>query len=179
MALVPPVPSPLTAGQVSGIGMHIYGEVSALLVQRGFLKPVADKVHSISVMFRGPAAPICGTSPSADALGDRLVVHPDTINYSLPVVEQEAAAAKWTKGSCFADMGTHYFYDLTSAPAMSWKSSNMLPLSVMYHEGNINAMFFASSTVQQSYLLETHMWDRVPLPDFLMCKNWFVSFLLL
>eukprot|EP00048_Salpingoeca_helianthica_P016162 m.230753 g.230753 ORF g.230753 m.230753 type:complete len:283 (+) comp18138_c0_seq1:66-914(+) len=160
------------AGQISGIGMHYYGKVSNLLVERGFLKTVESNVHSISVLFRAATPSICGSSSSSFPLGDRLTVHPDTINYSLPVIETEAGAARWTNGSCFASMGYHHFFDLTTAPQMSWVADNMLPISLMYNEGVINAMFFAASTVQQAQIFRNHMWDRVPLPDVLMCKNW-------
>lgn len=158
------------AGQLSGIGMTIYGTgVSPLLVERGFLTPISNSVHRIAVVFR--THDLCLTTPSPNPLGNVLLVNPDTINFSLPVIEREAQSAAWTQGSCFADMGTHYFYDLVSAPKMSWVSANMLPIVPMYHDGFINAIFFASNVVQQS-LFSSQMWDRVALPDVLMCKNW-------
>jgi len=68
-------------------------------------------------------------------------------------------------------MGWHYFYDLYSAPTMSWVGANLLPIVPMYYNGFINAFFFASGIEQQS-LFSTNEWDPIPLPDLLMCKNW-------
>ncbi len=96
-------------------------------------------------------------------------INPDTIAYPIPVIEKEADEAKWTKGSCIAEMGTHWAYDLKSAPVMSWVGGNMIPVVAMYNSGIISAMFFASTVVQQG--IGNHQWDLLPLPDFLMCKN--------
>jgi len=43
----------------------------------------------------------------------------------------------------------------------------------MYHEGRINAFFFASTDIQQTVPVgPAHQWEPVYLPNILMCKNW-------
>merc|ERR1711916_145017 len=125
------------AGQVSGVGVHVYGDGLPLnLIDKGFWKPVGqtNDTHTISVTFR------------------------------------DAAKGNWTKGSCFQGMGHHYFYDLATAPKMSWEAANLLPVVTMFHEGEFQAIFFSSPVVQQS-LWGAHEWEPIPLPNVLYCKN--------
>eukprot|EP01092_Planopodium_desertum_P008742 TRINITY_DN371_c0_g1_i1.p1 TRINITY_DN371_c0_g1~~TRINITY_DN371_c0_g1_i1.p1 ORF type:complete len:288 (+),score=57.19 TRINITY_DN371_c0_g1_i1:40-903(+) len=159
-----------SAGQIAGMGINIYGAVKQNLIDKGFFQPIDTNIYFMSVSFRNTTE-MCSTSRSVNALGDRLIVNADTISYQLPVLESDAANLNWTKGACFYSMGYHYFYDLQSAPEMSWEAANLLPIVLMYNKGIINAVFFASSTVQQG-ILSAHWWDSIALPDFLMCDNW-------
>ncbi len=100
-------------------------------------------------------------------------VNPDAANFPVPLNDTDAAAQMWTKGSFINKMGTHWSYDLSSAPKMSWEAENFLPLVPMYYKGQLAAVFFASTNVQQSVIpLSSNMWDKVCIPNFLMCKNW-------
>jgi hypothetical protein len=160
------------AGQLSGMGVNYYGEPPSNLVQQGFWEPLADGVYFMSIAFRD-ASTVCSYYYNQGLpLGDRLIVNANSSSpYPLPVTVDDAEAANWAPGSCFHTMGTHYFYDLATAPQMSWEAANLLPVVLMMNNGSINAVFFASSTIQQG-LTSTHFWDLIPLPDILMCKNW-------
>jgi len=161
------------AGQVSGVGVHVYGDGLPLnLIDKGFWKPVGqtNDTHTISVTFRDAANQCASGTPSPLPLGDRLIVNADTIKWPLPVTETDAAKGNWTKGSCFQGMGHHYFYDLATAPKMSWEAANLLPVVTMFHEGEFQAIFFSSPVVQQS-LWGAHEWEPIPLPNVLYCKN--------
>eukprot|EP01126_Amoeba_proteus_P026958 TRINITY_DN266_c0_g1_i6.p1 TRINITY_DN266_c0_g1~~TRINITY_DN266_c0_g1_i6.p1 ORF type:complete len:305 (-),score=51.46 TRINITY_DN266_c0_g1_i6:115-1029(-) len=170
----PSVDYPLTlyfteAGQLAGTGIEVYGSVENSLLEAGFWIPSGNKQWHLSVTFR-PKSELCSSVPSNNTFGDRLIINADTISRSLPVLEEDAISGGWFKGSCFYGMGYHYFYDLESAPNMSWQSKNLLPVVTMYNNGRIHAFFFASSTVQQG-LLNAHWWEPIPLPNLLMCKN--------
>ena len=49
-------------------------------------------------------------------------------------------------------MGTHWFMDLIKAPKMSGEPNRLMPVVPMYHNGVINAIFFATP-IRQQYLL--------------------------
>merc|ERR1712187_1096214 len=53
---------------------------------------------------------------------------------------------------------------------MSWKAENLFPISVMYHQGEINAIFFASWGVQRG-IFSDNQWDPVPANNWAMCKS--------
>jgi len=162
------------AGQLAGIGATIYGDVFNNLVNLGYLQPLGMQqgyeAYFISVTFRNSSG-VCSTQMSNEEVGDTLIVNANSIAVQLPPTEAEAQSALWTKGACFSTMGYHYFYDLHSAPEMSWVGANLLPIVLMYFNGTFNAFFFASGIEQQS-LTNTNEWDPIPLPDFLMCENW-------
>jgi len=162
------------AGQVSGIGMTIYGTVFQNLVTLGYLQPLGMQhgyeAYFMSMSFRN-ATVMCQSGMSSEPLGDTLIINANSIAVQVPLTEQEAINALWSKGACFYTMGWHYFYDLYSAPKMSWVGANLLPIVPMYMNGNINAFFFASGIEQQS-LFSANEWDPIPLPDLLMCQNW-------
>jgi len=162
------------SGQVAGIGMTIYGDVFPSLVTEGYLQPLGVQhtyeAYFISVTFRNSSV-ICSAENSTETLGDTLIINANNISVQIPLTEQQAINGDWSRGSCFSAMGWHYFYDLYSAPNMSWVGANLLPIVPMYFDGVINAFFFASGIEQQS-LFSANQWDPIPLPDFLMCENW-------
>eukprot|EP01123_Difflugia_compressa_P011928 TRINITY_DN493_c0_g3_i1.p1 TRINITY_DN493_c0_g3~~TRINITY_DN493_c0_g3_i1.p1 ORF type:complete len:279 (-),score=41.02 TRINITY_DN493_c0_g3_i1:84-920(-) len=172
----PQVDSPLTiyftgAGQVAGVGIEVYGSLPDNLISFGAWQEVVQgQQYHLSVSFRSSGA-MCSTSPSTYPLGDRLVVNADTLKFSLPTTSADADSANWFRGSCFAGMGHHYFYDIATAPSMSWQAKNLFPVVTMFNGTDINAIFFASPTVQQS-LFDAHWWEPIALLDALMCKNW-------
>jgi len=159
-----------SGGQVSGIGVNLYGTPPQNLIDLGFWQYLSNEIYFLSITFRSSG--LCDGSTSSEPLGDQMVINANTSSpVALPLTESEAIAGSWTKGSCFSTMGWHYFYDLASAPVMSWQAANLLPIVPMYNNGVINAFFFASPVVQQS-LLNAHWWDPIALLDILMCKNW-------
>jgi len=170
----PSVSYPLTlyftsGGQVAGAGVEVYGELLPKLVAAGFWTVVKANQYHITLAFREPSE-MCSGSVSPNVLGDRLLINPNKLNYRIPVIESELIAANWHKGSCFAGMGHHWFYDIESAPKMSWQAQNLLPIVPMFDNGNINAIFFASSSVQQG-LFDAHTWEPIPLLNSLFCQN--------
>jgi charged multivesicular body protein 7 len=158
------------SGSIAGIGATMYGTPPQQLISMGYWQEVSDGVYFISLTFRD-SSEMCSNYYATEPLGDRLIVNANSIAIALPMTEEDAVNGQWTAGSCFYSMGYHYFYDLTSAPVMSWEAANLLPIVPMYSNGTINAIFFASSVVQQG-LLSSHEWDGIPLPNLLMCKNW-------
>lgn len=161
-------------GQISGIGMRFYGEVKQKLIDAGFFRDG----NQLDVAFRD--SPCDDTTPAPAqglgeaGLGDRLIVAPHGAKHSLPLSDP-----KQFRGSCFDGMGWHYFEDLTwteetYGTAMTWYAENIVPVIAMYDDRhlNINAIFFASATRQQTLMPPTkNMWDEVPLYTYLMCKN--------
>lgn len=163
-----------SGGQIAGVGTYIFGSVETSLLQSGFFEQTGYDVYHISVAFRNATMMCSDQTDPGNKLGDRLVVMPHKVNLQLPLTVTEAAAMKYHRGSCFSGMGTHWFLDLLTAPNMSWQSANLSPVVVMFDEssGLINAIFFASSTVQQSLLPPAaNEWEPIPLPNILMCKN--------
>jgi len=163
------------AGQLAGIGTDAFGNLEQNLISKKYwnLIDITKKQFRIKVSFRA-AADICTNAMQPGVLGDRLVINQDTNPVSLPVTEKDATTMKWTKGSCIQGMGTHWSYDVLSAPRMSWMDMNLLPVVTMYYRGAISAIFFNSPVRQQSILPipSNNMWDIIPIPSFLMCKNW-------
>lgn len=164
--------------------MEVYGQVESKLLELGYYIPVSDNHYKITATF-AEVGPACITNPitGPESLGDRLIINAKTIAASIPVTEAEAEAQNWFKGACFSGMGTHWLYDLETAPTMSWKASNLLPgtslhsravsnssVVPMYDQGLLNAFFFATTQIQQG-LLDSHWWDRVPITDAVMCSN--------
>jgi len=159
-----------SAGQLSGVGMTLNGEAPSNLVPE-YWQPAGDSQYFLSVTFRNSSVMCTGNTDPSLPLGDRLVINANGVALEVPLLEQEAYNNEWTKGACFYSMGYHWFYDLSSAPNMSWSAANLLPIVPMYSGGVINAFFFASPVVQQS-LFNSNMWDPIALLDALMCKNW-------
>jgi hypothetical protein len=161
-----------SAGQIAGVGTEIFGSVETSLLKAGFFIPTGSNQYHINVAFRDTKF-MCSNITSPDVIGDRLIVMPDHVNLSIPTNVTDAIANKYHRGSCFAGMGTHYFLDLLTGPTMSWTSANLMPVVPMYkNDGSINAIFFASSTVQQSvFPPSSNEWEPVPLPNALMCGN--------
>ncbi len=164
------------SGHISGVGTTIFGSVESSLLKSGYFIQTGASTFKIAVAFRNSSLMcIPDVPPLVGSIGDRLVINPGGIARSIPVTRDSAIAGNYHRGSCFGGMGTHYFYDLESAPNMSWKSENLMPVIPMYNDkdGLINAIFFASSTRQQTlFPPSANEWEPVPLPNAAMCKNW-------
>lgn len=162
------------SGQVSGIGMDIFGDVKSQMKgtyfnvnERGF----GGNYH-ISVSFRSPAD-IASTQKSKNVLGNQLVLNQGTLNLALPLTEEGASKNGYQKGSCFAKMGTHYFRDYTTNDdSLSWVGGNLEPIVLMFNKGLLSAFFFLSSDVQQSVIPpSSNQWDPISLPNSILCWN--------
>jgi len=172
-------------GQVSGLAVNIFGSGAApdSLVDQGFWIPVANTKDewTLSVSFRAPGASImCNTSyTSSDILGDRIVINPSTISYSLPLTAADAYCENWTSGSCMTTMGEHWFYDLSTAPFQSWESQNLLPVVTMFYPpdmtGTISTIFFTTPVAQPGadyVLYKPGDWETPALSPSEMCENY-------
>jgi hypothetical protein len=161
-------------GQVAGVGVIVVGPgLPQQLIDAGYYVPydLHNNLYFISVTFRDAGIMCSGDIDQNYPLGDRLIINAGGLAQEVPTTEQEAIDGQWTRGSCFSSMGWHYFYDLAGHPNMTWFAKNLLPIVPMYNKGAINAFFFASDVVQQT-VLDTHMWEPIPLEDTLMCENW-------
>jgi len=170
------------AGQMSGVGVHIYGELPKPQ-QRWITGPPRSEPgqngYRIDVAFRKGSI-VCSGASSDALIGDTLIVNPGAMEGESPsdaefkelsLNQTGAEATGWHRGSCFDGMGTHSFFDTSVASdVMSWKAENLFPVVAMYHEGAINAIFFASWVVQQD-MWSANEWEPVPLWDWAMCKN--------
>lgn len=154
--------------------MDIYGDVEATPKAMGYFDEISSGHHRISVGFRSDTSSICdpNAAPYPDPIGDVVIVQPNSIAVPTPLTESDAVAANYHKGSCFDGMGYRYFLDLTTSDSsMSWSSDGLSPVVVMFNiNGEINAIFFASSDVQQG-MFSTNEWEPFPLPEFAMSGN--------
>ena len=171
------------AGQVSGISVLYYDHIEKQqpnLIDKGWIVPsgFGDGIYKVSVAFRNGSM-ACSSKFDPDLpLGDNLIVNPDGIRQALPLTVRDAARNGWVRGSCILGMGVHWFRDLSSWGSMTWQASQLLPVVMMYDEVSdnptmtVNAFFFASSVVQQSFVPPSaNQWEPIPLPDRLMCGN--------
>jgi len=166
-------------GQISGVGVDVFGAMKPELVDAGYFIPVdkgnklnATERYHIAVGFRG-AADVCSDQIYPEKIGTSAIINPHGIAKAIPLTSKEAEEAKFHRGSCFNGMGFHYFLDLVRGPRMSWQAKNLMPVVPMYDPttNSLNAIFFAS-TVNQNSLFSSHGWEPVPLINFAMCKNW-------
>eukprot|EP00929_Paragymnodinium_shiwhaense_P093164 TRINITY_DN5328_c0_g1_i1.p1 TRINITY_DN5328_c0_g1~~TRINITY_DN5328_c0_g1_i1.p1 ORF type:complete len:334 (+),score=62.98 TRINITY_DN5328_c0_g1_i1:89-1090(+) len=172
-------------GQPSGVGIIIKGYGSEPLPEQqkkwATANPLVasnegDAVH-IDVAFRAGAIVCSGEQDDAAPIGDTLIVNPTASNAEnrkvLPLTEAGIAKDGWRRGSCFDGMGWHWFLDTSLGNGkLSWKAENLFPVVTMYDQGQINAIFFASTINQVSIpLLATNEWEPKSLSNPEMCKN--------
>jgi len=159
-----------SGGQISGIGTDVYDKVEARLLTEQYYTEVSTKRWHIAVAFRPPEQ-MCSGQTYPAKVGDRVVVSPKGAKRVIPWEESGAKAEGYHRGSCFDGMGWHYFLDLETAPTMSWRSANLMPIVPMYNlDGQFHAFFFASSKKQQG-LINPRGWEPIFLITPLMCKN--------
>ncbi len=170
-------------GQISGFGTDLFGDVPDLWYLRGYYVYIDEGQYRIKVATRSADTNMCTVKTAfSEPIGDRIIIHPDGINHRIPPNEDDAAAKKWSRGACLDGMGRHWEYDLVSAPAIvrnilylivlflylclyfyllqSYNVSTLLPVVPMYDlNGNLNVIFFASSSVQQG-LFSNNQWGK-------------------
>jgi hypothetical protein len=105
-------------GQLSGFGTDVFGSLPDLWVSRGYYKYVASGQYRIAVATRAANSSLCASGlPSfTEPVGDRIIINPSTIAHAVPLTDSDAQAKQWTKGACIDGMGTHWEYDLVTAP---------------------------------------------------------------
>lgn len=174
------------AGQIAGMRIDVFGAGAAQgnMINNKYYLPHGENRWFLSVSFR-PASEMCSDKTSSEPIGDRLIINQGVIDKSVPLTARDAEALGYQPGSCMKSMGQHWFYDLETAPSMSWVSGNLLPVVPMYfapgspaNEGKLNAFFFTSPTIQGPHNQGTdtaYTWDNVPLmgalPPAAMCNN--------
>eukprot|EP01064_Diplonema_japonicum_P029011 TRINITY_DN4596_c5_g1_i1.p1 TRINITY_DN4596_c5_g1~~TRINITY_DN4596_c5_g1_i1.p1 ORF type:complete len:278 (+),score=66.39 TRINITY_DN4596_c5_g1_i1:64-897(+) len=157
------------AGQVSGMSVDVFVAAPPQnLINLGYFVKIDENRYRLGLSFRENS---CDTANQSTPIGTRIMVGPGTANKSLPLTRNDAVASNWFAGSCFAGMGTHYFYDLSTAPKMSWNADQVLPVVTMFNNaGDIQAIFFASTIVQEQDF-SPNTWEPIPLTNPLMCMN--------
>jgi len=157
-----------SSGQIAGIGMSHYNDPVYGL--DNFWIAQQDGSFLITVSFRDPNE-ICSGEFFPETIGDRLVVNQGAgeIAMSLPLTSDEAQQQEFTQGGCIGGMGTHWSYDLSTAPQMSWNASNLLPVVTMYNQGVLSAFFITTPVIQYSEPFGP--WEG-PIISALMCYNW-------
>jgi len=157
-----------SGGQIAGVGMAHFGEPAEGLEQ--YWQSQLGVFYLATVSFR-PSQDMCSGNTFPETIGTQLVLDQGTVNLAIPLNESAAKVAQWTKGACIGGMGTHWSYDLASAPNMTWQSSNLLPIVTMYNEeagGVLSAFFFNTATIQIAEPFSP--WEIVT--SGLMCLNW-------
>jgi len=168
-------------GQPAGVGTTILGYGEDALpgpqkqwaTEKPLVKSWAPNVAHIDVAFRSGDV-VCSGAQDALTVGSTLIVNPmGNSSKTLPLTEKEIEQQGWMRGSCFDGMGWHWFLDTSMGNnKLSWKSENLFPVVTMYHEGQINAIFFAATINQVSIpLMKTNEWEPKSLSNDEMCKN--------
>jgi len=173
-------------GQLSGVGVAIHQGLVDGHAQDAL--PAAQKKWAtanplvrlqsrgwtvIDVAFRSGDI-VCSGEKDGNLLGDTLIVNPKgDDHWKLPLTEKGVEAAGWKRGSCFDGMGWHWFYDTSVGHGqLSWSAENLFPIVMMFHEGQVNAIFFTSTINQVSVpLLKSNEWEPKSLAPSEMCKN--------
>lgn len=173
-------------GQPSGVGITVVGysgndPLPKEQMQWATATPVApstieEKTANLDVAFRSGSILCSGDKDETTALGTTLIVNPtssDGNSMTLPLKEAEIKSQGWHRGSCFDGMGWHWFLDTSKRDGtMSWMAKNLFPVVTMYHEGEINAIFFAAHLSQVSLpFIKSNEWEPSSLTNENMCKN--------
>lgn len=174
-------------GQPSGVGITVVGysgndPLPKEQMQWATAKPVApstieETTANLDVAFRSGSILCSGEKDETAALGTTLIVNPTSFDgrnsMTLPLTEAEIKNQGWHRGSCFDGMGWHWFLDTSKRDGtMSWMAKNLFPVVTMYHEGEINAIFFAAHLSQISLpFIKSNEWEPSSLSNENMCKN--------
>jgi len=157
-------------GQISGLGMTHFGAPLSSLTN--YWQPLNDGTNNafMSASFRAESLGLCDPNAYQNLpLGDQVVINQGTLNLEIPLTDSDATSAEYTSGACISEMGTHWSYDLQTAPVMSWIAANLQPVVPMYENGSLVAFFFTTSNTQMPWPIG--QWE-VTIPSVLMCENW-------
>jgi len=158
------------AGQLAGVGIIHFA--APLPTMTKFWQNMNDSssgntTYLMTLHFRAPSV-VCSKTAQSEQIGDRVVINQGSLNFNVPVTDKAAAAAKWAPGNCIPGMGTHWSYDLGSAPVLSYKIAQTVPVFPMYNNGAISAFFVESATFQD--IEPVGVWEGPFIPA-LFCKN--------
>jgi len=156
------------AGQVAGVGIVHYGE-APLASQKDFWRPMNSSAKNfiMNIHFRAPSV-LCSSTPQRELIGNQVVINQDSINFNVPLTDVEAVNAKWAQGNCISGMGTHWAYDWISAPTLSYRAEQTVPLMPMYYNGTITAFLVDTASFQD--VEPVSIWEG-PFISSLFCKN--------
>lgn len=169
-------------GQMAGVGAVFKGWGREPLPEQQrqwastspLLEPINDPEYAhIDVAFRSGNI-VCDGQTGGDTVGDVIIVNPaGPHSKNIPTTEVESESNGWRRGSCFDGMGWHRYLDTsTNDNSLSWTRENVFPVMAMYHEGEVNAIFFASTLNQVSIpLLRVNRWEPKSLTDSEFCGN--------
>lgn len=168
-------------GQPSGVGVvfrgvdknHLPASQQQWATQRPLVGPAPSaKLAHIDVAFRSGTI-VCSGAKSDNEIGDTLIVNPVGTSRTLPLTEKAVEAEGWRRGSCFDGMGWHWFLDTAvGGGKMSHMADNLFPVITMYHKGEVNAIFFASTNNQVgTFFSPANEGEPFALSDYQMCKN--------
>merc|ERR1719291_1650255 len=69
-------------------------------------------------------------------------------------------------------MGWHWFLDTASGGRLPTRAENTFPVVTMYHENQLNAIFFTSWSNEVTVpFVDSNEWEPIALTVPLMCKN--------
>ncbi|EFC35561.1 hypothetical protein NAEGRDRAFT_60085 [Naegleria gruberi] len=156
-------------GQLSGFGVQLHEELKNGSTVPGFWTKLSKDRYQIDIATRDPKfACSLDTDIYGGPIGDRLIVQPGKLNFEIPLTDKLATARQFIKGACISGMGTHFGYDVYTAPHLSGWSKTLVPVIPMYHEGQVSAVLFYSHSVQECYPIG--QWEG-PFIPWLFCKN--------
>eukprot|EP01111_Echinosteliopsis_oligospora_P000654 TRINITY_DN1073_c0_g1_i1.p1 TRINITY_DN1073_c0_g1~~TRINITY_DN1073_c0_g1_i1.p1 ORF type:complete len:281 (-),score=76.22 TRINITY_DN1073_c0_g1_i1:58-900(-) len=153
--------------QLAGIGIVHMGAPLSSQSQWWQSFDSSSNQYIMNVHFRNTSE-ICTGFVSDAAVGDTIIINQDTIAYKVPITEEEAINNLWTPGNCISGMGTHYAFDLETAPVMSYKAEQTIPLYPMYMNGTVSAMLVDTATFQA--IEPIGIWEGPFIPA-VWCKN--------
>jgi len=154
------------AGQLSGFGVRVWGNMSPFLVSNNMLVQTTDG-YDVFLNTRDPNS-VCSGQTYSQVLGDRLLLNNF---FPIPLNMSGAQASGWVMGNCIGRMGMHHAYDLSSPGSQTWNASTQVPILPMYDakRHTINAILFNVWDLQAIEPLG--VWEG-PFPSALYCLNW-------
>lgn len=93
-----------------------------------WIREVGVEMAHLTVSFRSDVDS-CSKTSLADAVGDRIVVNQEKLNWNIPMSTSDRRLAQfYHQGSCVKKMGVHWLYDLSMPTKMSWRLENLAPV---------------------------------------------------
>eukprot|EP01095_Lingulamoeba_sp_RSL-Kostka_P002821 TRINITY_DN13739_c0_g1_i1.p1 TRINITY_DN13739_c0_g1~~TRINITY_DN13739_c0_g1_i1.p1 ORF type:complete len:281 (+),score=103.83 TRINITY_DN13739_c0_g1_i1:888-1730(+) len=160
-----------SAGQLSGYGSRMYGEITNNLIGTYWV-PVdgENNQYDLNIATRDVSL-MCSGKIAQESVGDRLVVNQKV---NIPLTLEDAQMQQWTPGNCITGMGIHHSYDLLhpSNKTMTWQTEYLLPVMPMYNSisHNVSATLINVPNTQRAFEF-AGSWEG-PFPSSFYCKNW-------
>ena len=179
-------------GIISGIEVDYYGyytvyEENLVGLYFGQEKTSSDGTyHSISLVLRDyNKHSLCHTvTPISTSKLEKITLAPGMAEGNIPLREDDPELREeWAEGSCIYFMGYHWNKDIVGGKDITYKASNIVPLTPMYSSatGDIAAVYFLATNRKQTWpedCTQLNFWDagcpgltEINKPDFMMCDN--------